>query len=368
MLLTPFVDIYVGWISTLCIIVLKYLMFDGSLELLMVDLLAGTIIVHRCRKFKFRKDILRAVLYGFALYAIASLAYMLLTKHFDLSQMEQPMAVVGINALVTLVTAFLLIPLLEKLFRFTLNLTFLNLTNYNHPLLRELQELAPGTYSHSLMVAVLAENAAHEIGASPTLCRCCSLYHDIGKTLKPAYFTENQQNGINPHKDYPPAMSAVVLKSHIKYGVELAQRFKLPQAIIDVIQQHHGTSLMQYFYKKALLLKKDDETVDEKLFRYDGPTPTFRESAIISLADALEAASRSLEEVTPESVEALISKIIHGRMEEEQLRDCPLTLKELDIVCKNFQTTLLNMYHSRVRYDKIEVGAMASMHLGSKPA
>ena len=214
--------------------------------------------------------------------------------------------------------------------------------------------LAPGTYHHSLMVASLSEKVAGEIGANPLLCRCCSLYHDIGKLVKPEYFTENQKGEENPHKNQSPSMSAIILKSHVKEGVELAKMYKLPRTVIDIIQQHHGTTLMQYFYKKALLMKEEGEVVDEKIFHYDGPKPQFKESAIILLADAIEAASRSLEKVTPQSVQDLVVKIIKERIEMEQFNECNITLQDLDIIKKTFQMVLLSMLHSRVSYDKVE--------------
>ena len=205
------------------------------------------------------------------------------------------------------------------------------------------------------MVATLAEKAAAEIGANPLLCRCCALYHDIGKIIKPEYFTENQRGGENPHADQTPSMSAIILKSHIKEGVELAKTYKLPKIIIDVIRQHHGTSVMQYFYKKALLLKSDEnEVVDEKLFRYDGPKPEFKEAAIILLADAIEAASRSLEKCTAQSIRDLIDKIVKDRIETEQLNACKITLQDLDAIKKSFEVTLLTMSHARISYDSVE--------------
>ena len=201
------------------------------------------------------------------------------------------------------------------------------------------------------MVASLAENVANEIKANALLCRCCALYHDIGKLIKPEYFTENQKDGENPHEHQTPSMSAVILKSHVKEGVELAKSYNLPQEIISVIQQHHGTSIMQYFYNKALRQQEaNGGTVDPLVFRYDGPKPQFKESAIISLADAVEAASRSLTKVSAQAVTELIESVVKERIESGQLNECSVTLKEINQLKKSFQFTLLNMLHARVSY------------------
>ncbi len=269
---------------------------------------------------------------------------------------------VGIALLTGIVTGIVvigLLPLLEHLFKLTTDITLLELTDFNHPLLRRLQMVAPGTYHHSLMVANLAERAAAEIGSNPLACRAASLFHDIGKMIKPEYFIENQQEGFNPHQSRSPSMSALVIKHHVKEGVEIAREAKLPKIIIDVIEQHHGTTLIQYFYAKALQQNKGTqdpfpshplEHVDEATYRYDGPKPSFKESAIIFFADSIEAASRSLKKVTPQNVEDLVEKIFNDRLTHHQLDNCPLTFKELSDLKKSFAFTLLNMLHTRIEY------------------
>ena len=209
------------------------------------------------------------------------------------------------------------------------------------------------------MVANLSENAAAAIGASPLLCRVCCFFHDIGKLVKPEYFTENQQDGLNPHDEKNPSMSALVIKAHVKEGIELAREHKLPRVIHDVIQQHHGTTLIQYFYHQARERVKDNldnnsPDVDQSTYRYDGPRPAFKESAIIFFADGVEAASRTLPKVTQSNVEDLIDKIFRDRIEDGQLDDCPLTFQELNKIRESFVYTLLNMLHSRVEYPKEE--------------
>ena len=283
------------------------------------------------------------------------------------------------TGLVTGVVVVGLLPVLEGLFKRTTDITLLELTDYNHPLLRLMQLETPGTYHHSLVVAQLAENAAAEIGANPLLARVCALYHDIGKTEKPEYFTENQRDGVNPHDSSNPSLSALIIKSHVKDGVDLAIKHKLPRAVIDVISQHHGTSLIRYFYHRAVSHTRHTQPpfpyavgntsrdpfasnapgleavpVCETTYRYDGPLPRFKESAIIHLADGVEAASRSLRKVTPQHLGEIIDQIFHDRMEDGQLDEAPITFDELARIKTSFNVTLLNMLHGRVAYPAAE--------------
>ena len=250
-------------------------------------------------------------------------------------------------------------PLIEKGFNVATDATLFELTDYNHPLLRRMQVDAPGTYHHSLMVANLAEDAALEVKANPTLCRACALFHDIGKLIQPNYFTENQGDFGNPHNRQNPAMSALIIKSHVKEGLEIARDHRLPKVIRDVIRQHHGTTLVKYFYFQAKQKSKqanlpygesEIQEPDESTYRYDGPRPRFKESAIIFFADSVEAAARSLPKVTHHSVEELLDSIFQDRLEDGQLDECPLTLEEVATIKKSFLKTTLNMLHSRIEY------------------
>lgn len=355
LLITSLTDVLTGFICTFFIVGVKAFVMYDTIESFFLDLLIGVFIVCLCRKVRFKEDIIRAGVYAYLLASFIVFSYGMIVQHFPIEICLRQVLAILVGGVFTVILAINLIPLLEKGFRYTTDMTFLSLTDYNHPLLKKLQILAPGTYHHSLMVASLSEKVASEIGANPLLCRCCALYHDIGKLVKPEYFTENQKGEENPHKNQSPSMSAIILKSHVKEGVELAKIYKLPKTIIDIIQQHHGTTVMQYFYKKALLMKAEGEEVDEKIFRYDGPKPQFKESAIILLADAIEASSRSLEKVTPQSVQDLVVKIIKDRIEMDQFNECNITLQDLDVMKKTFQMVLLSMLHSRVSYNKIEV-------------
>ncbi|HEX4652812.1 MAG TPA: HDIG domain-containing protein [Candidatus Udaeobacter sp.] len=258
------------------------------------------------------------------------------------------------------------LPILENLFGITTDISWLEASDLNHPLLRRMTIEAPGTYHHSLVVANLAESAAEKIGANATLCRVCSYFHDIGKLVKPEYFTENMSFERNPHDDLAPSMSALIIIAHVKEGVDLALKHHLNQRIIDIIQEHHGTSLVRYFYQRALQqhedaraggkimkLREDDiPEVHEESFRYSGPKPQTKESAIVSLADAIESASRSLEKPTPQRIETLVNELIEERINDRQLDECDLTLDELKVIADRFRFTLLSMLHTRIAYPK----------------
>ena len=250
-------------------------------------------------------------------------------------------------------------PIIENGFKVATDATLFELTDYNHPLLRRMQIEAPGTYHHSLMVANLSENAALAVGANPILCRAASLFHDIGKMSQPQYFTENQGEFDNPHDRKNPAMSALIIKSHVKEGIDMARETRLPKILRDVIRQHHGTTLVKYFYHQAQAKMKQEtlslqdaerDKPDESTYRYDGPRPRFKESAIIFFADSVEAAARSLPKVTQHSVEELLEKIFNDRLEDGQLDECPLTLQEVAQIKRSFVKTTLNMLHTRIEY------------------
>ena len=272
------------------------------------------------------------------------------------------------NGIVTATIVGGILPMFEHAFQITTDISWLEASDLNHPLLRRMTIEAPGTYHHSLVVANLAETAAEAIGANATLCRVCAYFHDVGKLVKPEYFTENMNFERNPHEDLAPTMSALIIVAHVKEGVDLALKYKLNQRIIDIIQEHHGTSLVYYFYKRALqqhedaraggkimnLREHDIPEVCEESFRYSGPKPQTKESAIVSLADAVESASRSLEKPTPAKIEQLVNDIVDQRIADHQLDECDLTLNNIRIVADRFRFTLMTMLHSRIAYPKQE--------------
>ncbi len=216
---------------------------------------------------------------------------------------------------------------------------------------------APGTYHHSLILANLAQAAADDIGANSLLARVCAYFHDVGKLTKPDFFAENLNQRGNPHDDLPPSMSTLVITSHVKEGLSLAMMHKLPTPVKAVIQEHHGTSLVSCFHHKAKSQKESEvaggnDRIDEGDFRYAGPRPSFKESAIICLADSVEAASRSIEKTTPGHIEQLVTAIVNSKLTDGQLDDCELSLQELTRVKRSFVFTLTNMLHGRVPYPK----------------
>ncbi len=240
-------------------------------------------------------------------------------------------------------------PMMEMAFGYTTDNTLQELSNLDQPLLRRLMLEAPGTYHHSIIVGSMVEAAASEIGANPLLAKASGYYHDIGKIKNPLYFIENQRDGKNIHNKIAPSMSCLVLTSHVKNGVELAKEKKLGQQIIDAIVQHHGTTLISFFYEKAKKLKKD-QTVNIDDFRYPGPKPQTRETALVMLADIVEAATRTLEDPTPSRIQGLVQQLINKIFSDNQLDDCPLTLKDLHSIARSFNKILNGIYHHRVEY------------------
>ncbi len=339
---------------------------------LAMSLISGFVAVFITLKIRRRSQFLRA---GF----FVGLATWLLALSFGLIELNwvpggttnwrmftyQSMAAVG-SGLITAVLISGILPALEQTFGFTTAMSWLELTDLNHPMLMRLSLDAPGTYEHSQAVARLAEAAAERIGANASMCRTCAYFHDIGKLVKPEYFTENMRSERNPHDDLAPTMSALVLIAHVKEGVDLALKHNLNPAIVDVIQQHHGNSVVRYFYNRAMRQREaalaelaatggnedDVPEVLEENFRYSGPLPQTKESAIISLADAVESASRSLEKPSPQRIEELVNDLVDERVADHQLNECDLTFHELRQVVESFCFTLNSMLHRRVAYPK----------------
>ncbi len=333
-------------------------MQEIGIEMLVGSLCTALVGVYFCREVRLRGSVLKAGTMAGITGGLVALGVGFASGSGWMVPLNHAIA----SFVVSVFTGALVLgamPLIENAFKVATDATLFELTDYNHPLLRRMQVEAPGTYHHSLMVANLAEDAALEVSANPTLCRACALFHDIGKMVQPHYFTENQGDFGNPHNRQNPAMSALIIKSHVKEGIEIAREHRLPKIIRDVIRQHHGTTLVKYFYlqakqksKQAKLPYGDAELnePDESTYRYDGPRPRFKESAIIFFADSVEAAARSLPKVTHHSVEELLDSIFQDRLEDGQLDECPLTLEEVATIKKSFLKTTLNMLHSRIEY------------------
>jgi len=343
--------------------------------LLVISLISGFTAVYLTLQVRRRGQLIRAgVGVGVAIW-LSSLSFGMIGPIDLFPPMNNDWGMIGVQSALALgngiVTAMIVggaLPVLEHLFQITTDVSWLELSDLNHPLLRRMTIEAPGTYHHSLVVANLAEAAAEKIGANATLCRVCAYFHDVGKLVKPEYFTENMNFERNPHDDLAPSMSALIIIAHVKEGVDLALKHGLNKQIIDVIQQHHGTSLVYYFYQRAVqqqedaraggkimnIREEDIPEVQEESFRYNGPKPQTKESAIVSLADIVESASRSLEKPTPQKIEQLVNELIEERIADGQLDECDLTLGELRVIAKRFRFTLMTMLHTRIAYPKHE--------------
>ena len=329
--------------------------YGNRLDLLVLTFLASMVAIFGCREARRRGRVVRAA--GMGGLTVAAFAALIgIAQQTPVDILAWQMAAGLLTGLLTGVAVVGLLPVLEALFKRTTDITLLELTDFNHPLLRRMQLEAPGTYHHSLVVAQLAENACNAIGANPLLARACSLFHDIGKATNPGFFTENQRDGGNPHDEKDPASSAVIIRQHVADGVELATRHHLPRAVIDVIRQHHGTTLVKFFYERALALSQspfpgvDPPSVPQTPYRYDGPKPQFKESAVVSLADGVEAATRSVRIITAEKLGARIDSLISDRVSDGQLDEAPITFEDLAKIRDSFTFTLLNMLHSRLAY------------------
>ena len=329
--------------------------YGNRLDLLVLTFLASMVAIFGCREARRRGRVVRAAAMGGL--TVAAFAVMIgVAQQTPYETLLWQMGAGLVTGILTGVGVVGLLPVLESLFKRTTDITLLELTDFNHPLLRRMQLEAPGTYHHSLVVAQLSENACNAIGANPLLARACALFHDIGKAANPAYFTENQRDGGNPHAEKDPVVSAAIIRQHVADGVDLAARHNLPRAVVDVIRQHHGTTLVKYFYDRALALSVspfpgvEPPKVPDAPFRYEGPKPQFKESAVVSLADGVEAVTRSVRTITAEKLGALIERMIGERVADGQLDEAPLTFEDLAKIRNSFTFTLLNMLHSRVAY------------------
>jgi cyclic-di-AMP phosphodiesterase PgpH len=342
---------------------------------LVISLITGFIAVYVTIQVRRRSRLIRAGVYvGIAMWVLAA-AFGQIGPLVWENPSQTDWKMIGWQSLAAIGTGFGaavlasgILPVLENIFRITTDISWLEMADLNHPLLKRLSLEAPGTYHHCLAVANLAEKAAEVVGANPTLTRVSAYFHDIGKLVKPEYFTENMRPGQSPHNELTPTMSALIIIAHVKEGVDLALKNKLNSEIVDVIQQHHGTSLVSYFYQRALqqqsdarlggkimkMRPEDIPEVKEESFRYPGPKPQTKETAIVSLADAVESASRSMERPTPQRIEDLINSLIDVRIAEHQLDEAPLTLAEIRKIAESFRFTLINMLHSRIAYPKRE--------------
>lgn len=330
-----------------CILVSVAVGFNVETTILAIlNSVMGAVIL---RKMQQRNDILFASIYIAIINALVTLSvgFLLSNNIVDiLSKVGFSAIAAGISGVLTI--GFL--PFFETTFDIVTIIKLLELSNPNHALLKKLLIEAPGTYHHSIMVANLAEVAAEVVGGNPVLARVAAYYHDVGKIKRPYFFKENQMGNDNPHNKITPNLSSLIIISHVKDGIELAKEHKLPKVIRDVIEQHHGTSLVKYFYITAKNSSENPDTVCEEDFKYSGPIPSSKESGIVMLADSIEASVRSINEPTSEKIESMVNKIIKERLNDGQLDDCELTLKDINNIKQAFLKTLGSIYHHRIEY------------------
>jgi hypothetical protein len=355
MLLTIIFDSRVGFYGTVIIAMLVAGIRGNDYAIALTSIVGGALSVYTVRDMRNRSQIFRSLGFIFLGYALAIIA--LGVERFEpVSVVSEQIGFALANAVVSPVLTYGLLIFFERVFSVTTDLTLMELSHFNHPLLRKLSEQAPGTYHHSLTIATLAETAASAIGANEVLARVGALFHDIGKLVKPMYFAENQKGSRNRHDKLTPRMSSLIISAHVKEGMSLGEEHGLPQEVIDFIPMHHGTTRIEFFYNKALELanQSDDETkleeINDQDYRYPGPKPQTRETGILMLADAVEASTRSLDDPAPQKLEAAIDEIIKNRFAEGELDECPLTLKDLTKIKEAFLNALVGMHHTRVTY------------------
>jgi putative nucleotidyltransferase with HDIG domain len=320
----------------------------NGFEFVFLNVFTGIVAIISLTDFYRRSKLVVTSIYVILTYSIVYLG-IALVQEGSLSQIQlKYFSWFGINGILILI-AYPLIYMFEKLFGFISDATLLELSDTNQPLLRKLAELAPGTFQHSLQVANLAENAVFQVGGNPLLVRAGALYHDIGKMDDPLYFIENQTSSINPHDNLNFEQSARIIIDHVKKGIELAKKNKLPEAIINFIRTHHGTTTVQYFYR-SYISKHPEADVDVERFSYPGPKPLSKETAIVMMADSVEAASRSLKTINENELDKLVDSIISAQMTEEQYNDAQLTFKDITTIRDVFKKRLQNIYHVRISY------------------
>ena len=325
------------------------IIFNGDFNVFIYYLLNCSMGAYWMLKCKERKVFIKAGLKLGLLNIVLAFALQLYKVDLSWSNLLTSWAFALSGGLMSGILTAGIAPLIELSFNYTTDIKLLELANLDQPLLRQLMLKAPGTYHHSLIVGTMVEAAASEIGVNPLLAKTCGYYHDIGKIDKPLYYIENQQNGKNRHDKLAPSMSALILISHIKRGVEIATENKLGKPIIDTIQQHHGTSLIKYFFDKAKLIRGEDN-ININDFRYPGPKPQSRVAGLVMIADVIEASSRTLENPTPARIQGHIQQFINKIFSDEQLNHCNITLNDLHKIAKTFNKILNGIYHHRIEY------------------
>jgi len=347
LILKAFFDARTGlFVHVLTVLLLGFLV-PNSFEFVFLQIMAGIVTILTASELTKRSNLFSSVGNIVLIYIVGYFAFHLIHEG-NIEQIDSTVFLLFfINGILTIALSHQLILIYEKVFGLVSDVSLLELSNTNSKLLKRLADKAPGTFNHSMQVANLAEAAANEINANALLVRAGALYHDIGKMLNPFYFTENQTSGVNRHDDLDPVESARIIIKHVLDGIEIARKNNIPDRVIDFIRTHHGTSLVQFFYKKAL---QENPDIDKEIFRYPGPNPFSKETAILMMVDSVEAASKSLREPTAEKIDAFVDKIIDYQLHSGLLNNADITLKEINIIKKLFKKKLKNIYHLRVAY------------------
>ncbi len=356
MTLTILFDAQVGFMAIASMAILMGLMMGQGIDLIIVALFSATVAIYNIRRLRKRSQLFSTMfaLITASLFVAIGLG---LFKDHSWDVIFRDIQYLTINSILAPILTYGLIGLFEMLFEVTTDLTLIELLDYDHPLLKRAQQETNGTFNHSIVVGNLAEACANAIGAHSLLCRVGAYYHDIGKMNKSEYFIENQYGGDNKHDKITPTMSARIIRAHVNAGLQLAKEYGLPKIVSDFIPMHHGTARVEYFYRTAIQqAEKDGSKVDESSFRYPGPKPNTKETGILMLCEAIEAAVRSINEPDILKIESMIDKIINQRIEDGQLNECPLTLDELKRIKGTIDGTtgmlpvLRGIYHIRVEY------------------
>lgn len=350
-MINVFLDSRTAYITHTIIILTTSLIVPEPFLFVLLQFVAGIAAIYSLTELTERSQIFRVAIVVLLCYSIVSFSYELITKS-SLAFFSKHMYIdFFINSILVLF-AYPLMLLYEKLFRFTSDVTLMELSNFNIKLLRQLSEDAPGTFQHSMQVSNLAAAAANKVGASSLLVRTGALYHDIGKLENPVFFTENQGN-TNPHACLPYEQSASIIINHVRDGLRMAEKHNLPQAIKDFIATHHGKSKAKYFYI-SYKNEHPGEEIDERIFTYPGPAPHSMETAILMMADAVEAASRSLPEYTEGSISNLVDRVVDGQVSEGHFKECPITFRDIHDIKTVFKEKLRTIYHTRISYPELK--------------
>jgi cyclic-di-AMP phosphodiesterase PgpH len=349
-IIRAFYDTRVALFVHIVTVLIISFMAPNRFEFAFIQLLGGMVAIFSIVNMRNRSQIFISAILIFLTYSISYVGIIIIQEGNIEVITWFDFAWFGVSSLLTLFS-YPLIFVFEKIFGFTSDVSLLELSDTNGPLLRELASRAPGTFQHSLQVANLAEEAIYKIGGNSLLVRTGALYHDIGKMEMPMYFIENQAGGINPHDDLSFDESASIIISHVIKGIEIAKKNNLPESIIDFIRTHHGTTMTAYFYR-SFLKAFPEEAVDESKFHYPGPIPYSKETAVLMMADSVEAASRSLKKYDVETIDALVDKIINSQISQNQFVNADITFKDINVLKKIFKKKLMNIYHVRVEYPR----------------